>query len=227
MQLKVLAVDDERVTLEVFKSVVGSLGYDVVVLSDSREAAQRITTEKFDLIATDVQMPGLDGFELTERIRASPANRAVPILMFTASDSGATMRKGYSVGVTFYIAKPLSAQKLRGIFAAVRGSMVKERRRSIRLPLRVEVVCQTGGRQFRTNTLELSQGGIQLECLGDLEEGSIVEVGLPLPGAREPLRLMARVTRMVSSQGTPLEFIDPEPPTRAVLEQFVMGKTKE
>ena len=71
MQLKILAVDDEPVTLELFKSVVGSLGYEVVGLSDSREAAQRVMEEKFDMVALDVHMPGLNGFELTERIRAS------------------------------------------------------------------------------------------------------------------------------------------------------------
>ncbi len=227
MQLKVLAVDDERVTLEVFKSVVGALGYDVVALSDSREAAQRIMTEKFDLIATDVIMPGLDGFELTERIRTSPPNQSVPILMFTASDSGETMRKGYLAGVTFYMAKPLSVKNLRGLFAAARGTMVKERRRTIRLPYRVEVICQTGGRRFKTRTIDLSQGGILLESLGGMEEGTIVEMDLPLPGASEPLKLMARATRKVSSQGTPLEFIDPEPQVRAELERFVVGKTRE
>lgn len=66
-QLKLLVVDDDRKILDVFKALVGPLGYEVVALSDSREAAQRVMTDKFDMIAVDVHMPNLNGFELTAR----------------------------------------------------------------------------------------------------------------------------------------------------------------
>lgn len=227
MQLRILAVDDERVTLELFKSIVGSLGYGVTTLSDSREAAQRVMTEKFDLIAVDVLMPNLDGFELTERIRASRTNHSVPIVMLTGSDSVETMRRGYAAGITFYLAKPISAAKLRGLFKAARGMMIQERRRYGRLPLCINVDCQAGGRRFKVRSVDLAQGGILLDASGGLVEGEITEVEFALPGVREPLRLMGKVVRKELSEGMAVEFIDPEPPERAALDHYVAAKTGE
>ena len=227
MRLKVLAVDDDRIILELFKSIVGSLGYEVVTLSDSREAAQRIMTEKFDLIAVDVLMPGLDGFELAQRIRASPSNHAVPILMSTASDNIETMRRGFAAGVTLFLGKPLSAAKLRGLFGAARGLMLQEHRRYVRLPLYVNVNCQAGGRRFKARSLDLSQGGILLQPSGGLAEGEVVEVEFALPGARELLKIMAKVARKAPPERMALEFIDPEPEHRTALEHYVASETKE
>ena len=226
MRLKILAVDDDRIILELFRSIVGSLGYEVVTLSDSREAAQRIMTEKFDLIAVDVLMPDLDGFELAQRIRASPSNHAVPILMFTASDSIETMRRGFAAGVTLFLGKPLSAAKLRGLFGAARGLMLQEHRRYVRLPLHVNVNCQGGGRRFKARSLDLSQGGLLLQPSGGLAEGEVVEVEFALAGAREPLKIMAKVARKAAPEGMALEFIDPEPAERAALEYYVASESK-
>ena len=107
MQLRILAVDDEQETLNVFKSAVEPLGFEVVTIIDSREAALRISMEKFDLIALDAVMPHRDGFDLAGQVRISPSNRGVPILMFTAPDSSEAMRRGFALGVTFYLEKPL------------------------------------------------------------------------------------------------------------------------
>ena len=226
MRLKILAVDDDRIILELFKSIVGSLGYEVVTLSDSREAAQRIMTEKFDLIAVDVLMPDLDGFELAQRIRASPSNHAVPILMSTASDNIETMRRGFAAGVTLFLGKPLSAAKLRGLFGAARGLMLQEHRRYVRLPLHINVNCQGGGRRFKARSLDLSQGGILLQPSGGLAEGEVVEVEFALPGAREPLKIMAKVARKAAPERMALEFIDPAPAERAALEYYVASESK-
>jgi CheY-like chemotaxis protein len=227
MRLKVLAVDDDRIILELFKSIVGSLGYEVVTLSDSREATQRIMTEKFDLIAVDVLMPDLDGFELAQRIRASPSNHAVPILMFTASDNIETMRRGFAAGVTLFVGKPLSAAKLRGLFGAARGLMLQEHRRYVRLPLRVDVNCQSGtGRHFNAYSLDLSRGGMLLQPSGGLADGEVVEVEFALPTAREPLKIMAKVARKASPECMALEFIDPDPAHRAALECYIASQTQ-
>ena len=227
MQLRVLAVDDDPDVLEVFKTVVGGLGWEVVAMTDSRAAAQRVLQEKFDLVALDLRMPNLDGFELTERVRASNSNRGIPILMFTGFDDIETMRKAFAVGVTFYMPKPLNVQKLRGLFKAARGVMLQERRRYIRLPLRQSVTCQAGGKRFTARSVDLGQGGILLETSCGLVEGDIAEVEFALPGASGSLKLMVRVVRTAPSEGVALEFIDPEPSERAALSNYVNLQTKE
>src|SRR5512146_1547377 len=160
IQLKILAVDDEIATLDLFKGIVGNLGYEVVGLTDSREAAQRVMREKFDMVALDVQMPHLNGFELTRRVRESSSNHSVPILMFTSYDDIVTMRKGVAAGVTFFIGKPLSVPKVRGLFAAARGMMITERRRYVRLPFGADVICAVGDRRYKVRSMNLAQGGI-------------------------------------------------------------------
>jgi CheY-like chemotaxis protein len=227
MQLRILAVDDEPAALELFRSVVASLGYEVVATSDGREAVERVMTEKFDLIALDVRTSHLDGFALTERIRTSRSNHAVPILMLTQDDSVETIRRGFAAGITFFMAKPLSAAKLRGLFKAARGLVVQERRRYIRLPVGLNVVCRVGGKSFRARSVNLAQGGILVQGSGGAEAGAIVEVEFTLPGAAEPLKLMGKVARKAAPEGMALEFIEPEEGERAALVRYVETQTKE
>ena len=227
MELKILAVDDESAALDLFKNIVGPLGYDVVGLTDSREAAQLIMRDKFDLVALDVRMPNLDGFELTKRIRQSPSNHAVPILMFTACDDITTMREGFAAGITFYIAKPLSVAKLRGLFSAARGIMIQERRRYIRLPLGVDVICSAGGRRFRVRSRDLARGGILLQASGGLPDGEVAEIEFTIPGESQPLKVLAKVARQSGAHGMAMEFIEPEASDREALERYVIAQTKD
>jgi CheY-like chemotaxis protein len=225
-QLKLLVVDDDREILDVFEALVGPLGYDVEVLSDSREAAQRVMKDKFDRIAGDLRMPNMNGFELTTRIRASKSNRNVPVLMFTGFDDIDTMRRGYAARITFDLAKPLNAPKLRGLFAAARGMMVQERRRYVRLPLRMNVDCRCGSKQFKVRSVNLAQGGILLESSGGMTEGDIANVEFSLPGVPQPLKLMAKVVRRAEPDAMALEFVDPEPLEQAALQYYLTAKFK-
>jgi CheY-like chemotaxis protein len=225
MQLRILVVDHAQETLDVFQSTVAPLGFEVMTLADSREAAKRIWNEKCDLVALSADMPHLDGFELTQRIRVSPSNQEVPILMFTTGDSSEVMRRGFALGVTFYLDKPLSAEKLRGLFAAARGVMLQQRRRYVRLPIRVQVDCTSGDKQFQTRSLDLAQGGILLESSGGLAVGESLQAEFSLPGIRKPLKLMGKVARKLSQDGMGVEFLEPDQLDRAALQVFVTDKT--
>jgi CheY-like chemotaxis protein len=225
MQLKILAVDHQQESLDAFTSTVAPLGFEVAAVTDGRAAAQRISTEKFDLVALAAEMPHLDGFELARQVRESPSNHGVPILIFTAPENSEAMRRGFALGVTFYLEKPLNAEKLRGLFSAARGLMLQQRRRYVRLPVRVEVLCRSGGKQVQTRSLDLSQGGILLESSGGLEVGNRVEAEFSLPGVREPLRLTGMVVRKLARDGMAIEFLEPEQVERAALQVFVADKT--
>ena len=111
MALRILVVDDEPQVLEVFRTLLEPLGYEVLTTADSREAARRIEVENFDGIAVDGVMPQTDGFELTQKIRASRSNYGVPIIMFTEHDSAEIMRRAFQAGIRFFLAKPLSPEK--------------------------------------------------------------------------------------------------------------------
>ncbi|MFB3924123.1 MAG: response regulator [Terriglobia bacterium] len=227
MALKILVVDDEPQVLDVFRKLVEPLGYEVLTLADSREAARRIAEDKFDAIALDAVMPRPDGFELTERIRASSMNPSVPIIMFTGHDSVAMMRRGFQAGITFFLAKPLSPEKLRGLFSVARGAALEERRRYVRLPHRTVVECRCAGQRHEARSIDVARGGILLECTARMDTGQVIEMEFSLPGARQPLRLLGKVIRGDPSGRVAVEFIEPEPQDRDALERFVVAGTKE
>ena len=96
-----MVVDDEPAVLDLIKSMIEPMGCEIQTMDDSRAAAERLETEKFDGVLVDVVMPHLDGFELTKRIRRSRNNRE--IVMLTGFDDVDTIRKGFGAGATCFL----------------------------------------------------------------------------------------------------------------------------
>lgn len=101
----ILVVDDSFSTREVEKSILEAHGYVVVTAEDGEEAFDKTRNERFDLIVTDVEMPRLDGFSLTERLRQDERYHAVPIIIVTSLEKEEDKRKGIAVGADAYIVK--------------------------------------------------------------------------------------------------------------------------
>ena len=227
MVMKLLVVDDEAPILELFKRFLEPLGYEVSTFSDSREAARRVEAEKFDGVVLDAMMPNLDGFELAERIRTSRSNSNVPIVMITGYDSLKMMRQGFQAGITFFLNKPVTPENLRGLFKAARGTMLEERRRYARLPLKTPVRCHSAGKRFETQSVDLARGGIRLPGANGMDAGQIIELEFSLPGARQALKLMGKVVRSDAPNLAAVEFIDPENHDKEALERFIAAGTEE
>ena len=184
--LKLLVVEDHIPSLELMAEVFVSLEAEVWPLSDSREAASLIDKEKFDGIFLDLEMPDMSGFELARKIRKSSWNKATPIVIVTGRDEQQTMREAFAIGATFFLQKPVDRQRLSVLFRTVRGGMLDNRRRSIRVPIQTEVICEVGSRTVRGVTWNLSQGGIQVEA-GDLQPGDAVRLSFQLPVSGIPI----------------------------------------
>lgn len=221
--LKIMVVDDEPAVLGVLKDLMEPAGFAVSPFTDSREAAVRIEKEKFDAVFVDVRMPGMDGFELTQRVRASRPNSKVPIVMLTGQDDVETIRKGFQAGVTFFLGKPITVEKLRGLLAVTRGAMLKEKRRYARLPLRTAVSCRAGGKQLKSVSLNISKAGMLLECPGRVAVGEEVELQFMLPEALQPLRPGARVVRWEAPNYMGVQFVALAPEERAAIEGYING----
>lgn len=93
--MKLRFADEDPAALDMVKSLVEPLVYEVLALADSRQAAECVNKQKFDGVFVDLQMPNLDGFQLTSLIRASQLNSRVPIVMISAFGDVETMRHGY------------------------------------------------------------------------------------------------------------------------------------
>lgn len=180
--LKLLIVEDDPLSLELMAEVFSNLKADVCAIGDSRQAAELISKERFDGIFVDLEMPNIPGLELARKIRYSPWNRATPIVIVTGHDERSTMKDAFATGATFFLQKPVDRQRLTGLFRTVRGAMLENRRRSVRLAMQTEVTCAVGARNLRGRSWNISRGGMQIE-VGGLKFGETVRVSFRLPGS--------------------------------------------
>jgi c-di-GMP-binding flagellar brake protein YcgR len=102
------------------------------------------------------------------------------------------MQQAFSIGATFFLQKPVDRQKLSILFRTVRGGMLEHRRRSARVPIQTDVVCQAGDRVLRGVTWNLSQGGMQVE-VGGLQPNDTVRLSFRLPVSRVSLEAAGTV----------------------------------
>ncbi len=114
--LKVLLVDDEPDVLELVSRAFLRAGYEVVTALDGEQALELAASAQPDLIVLDVQLPGIDGFEICRRVRL---DSQVPIVMLTARDEEEDVMRGFRLGVDDYVTKPFSARLLVARVAAV------------------------------------------------------------------------------------------------------------
>lgn len=102
---RILIADDSLTTRTLEKTVVEGAGYDVTAAADGAQAWQMLVEKGADLVLADVDMPGLDGFALTERIRRSAEFREIPVILLTSRDSEDDKRRGLDVGADVYLVK--------------------------------------------------------------------------------------------------------------------------
>lgn len=107
MSKTIMAVDDESSLLELIKAILGAEGYNVIAVSNGREALEKLKKTKPDLVLLDMMMPGMSGREVCEKIRADPETKDIKVAFLTVakfSESGkGTLKK---MGVSDYITKP-------------------------------------------------------------------------------------------------------------------------
>lgn len=108
----ILLVEDSVLVLAMEKRVIESAGYDVITAVDGEDAIGKLGSRPFAAVVSDIQMPNLDGFGLTARIRADVRYRDLPVILVTALASDADRRRGLEAGANAYIPKPAFDQQL-------------------------------------------------------------------------------------------------------------------
>ncbi len=119
MSPKLLAVDDDPDCLEILQAMLEHLGCEVLALSDSRQAANRVNHEAFDGVFLDAHMPHIDGFELTRHIRQSTNNHSVPIVMLSGSQDLYGRSAAVQEGVTLFVGKPFDLRILESALTTI------------------------------------------------------------------------------------------------------------
>jgi adenylate cyclase len=114
---RILVVDDVRENVRLLDAVLTARGYEVLSAHDGEEALALVGIEQPDLILLDVMMPGLDGYAVCRRLRASDDTAVLPVIMVTSSD-GPEKTKAIEAGADDFIPKPFNHDEL---FARVRS----------------------------------------------------------------------------------------------------------
>jgi len=107
---KILVVDDEKELNKTVCSFLNHSGYEAVGCLSAVEAYDALTDNIFDLIISDIMMPGVDGFEFAANVRE--LNENIPILFMTAKDDIASKQRGFRIGVDDYMVKPIDLDEL-------------------------------------------------------------------------------------------------------------------
>ncbi len=114
-RIALLLVDDRPENLTALEAVLGNPGIDLVMASSGNDALRHTLKQDFALVLLDVQMPGMDGFETAELMRANPKTRHLPIIFVTAGMKDVQLQfKGYELGAVDYLMKPFEPLILQG-----------------------------------------------------------------------------------------------------------------
>jgi putative two-component system response regulator len=113
MPSKILIVDDEPAGRFTLESILEEQGYQIEMAESGLEALEKAYQLLPDVILLDVMMPGMDGFEVCQRIRKDPVLAEIPILMLTALDDRKSFLRGLESGADDYITKPYDRYELR------------------------------------------------------------------------------------------------------------------
>ncbi|MBK7792488.1 MAG: response regulator [Betaproteobacteria bacterium] len=109
---KVLVVDDDPVVGKSFDRVLSGRGYAVVTASDGDEALRKIAAEEYDVVFTDIRMPGMDGIAVAERIR--DRQPWLPVVIVSGYATAANEARARAAGVSAVLHKPLSPEMIEG-----------------------------------------------------------------------------------------------------------------
>ena len=125
--MKILIVEDERLLADSLKTLLEKKGFQVEAVYDGESGEEYARLGIYDLLILDVMMPGLDGYELARRVRASRCG--VPILMLTARSALEDRIHGLNAGADYYLTKPFDSRELLACINALlrrQGSQVDE-----------------------------------------------------------------------------------------------------
>ena len=117
MSEKILVVEDNPQNMMVILMTLRQYGYNLLEAVDGEEALQVAERERPDLILIDIQLPKVDGFEVTRRLRQMPAFSSIPIVALTAHAMKGDEERIIGAGCDDYLAKPFSIYELRRVVA--------------------------------------------------------------------------------------------------------------
>ena len=182
----VLIVDDQEPNRLLLRDLLEARGYEVTEATSGQEALEAVAARLPDVVLLDVSMPGMDGFEVTRRLREDPATQALPVLLVTALSAREHRLQGMEAGANDYITKPIDRAEL-----ALRTRNAIQMHRLLR---------QVEDQYRRLRDLEGLRDNLVHMLVHDLRT--------PLTGIRMYLELLREDARLTRAGGGLRELVD-------------------
>src|SRR5258708_39035021 len=109
---RILVVEDQEDNRRILRDLLTSAGYEIIQAENGEEPLAAAARERPELILMDIQLPVLDGYEATRRIKANPAVRAIPVIAVTSYALSGDENKARAAGCDAYVTKPFSPRAL-------------------------------------------------------------------------------------------------------------------
>jgi DNA-binding response OmpR family regulator len=183
MPRRILVAEDQTDIRDLLVMNLRQAGYEVDAVADGDAALARETAQPSDLLLLDLMMPGLDGLEVTKRLRAQ--GRETPILMLTAKSTELDRVLGLELGADDYLTKPFSMAEM---LARVKALL----RRADLLQAAARQPGDAGDRALRNGELEIWPSRRQVAVRGEAVELTALEFDLLLHFAQHPGRVFSR-----------------------------------
>ncbi len=119
---QILVVEDNPMNMELAVDLLETYGYEVTPAEDGFKALERVKDTKFDLILLDMQLPGMDGPEVLEKLKADPATSTVPVVALTAHAMSGDEARFIEAGCAGYISKPIDVHQFKTDVAQYLGA---------------------------------------------------------------------------------------------------------
>jgi PilZ domain len=181
MNLKCLLVSSDEKTVRILRRVLSDLEILVEHCANPDNAIRKLTRQRFESIIVDCAIPD-EGAAVLKAAKAAPANnRAIGIVLV---DPGLGLRGGFDMGAHFVLHKPLSGERAKASFRAVRALMKRERRRQLRVPVQIAVEARAFGSAiyYKAITLDVCEGGMAIQFTAPVPKENALRFSLHLPG---------------------------------------------
>jgi two-component system sensor histidine kinase/response regulator len=189
----ILIVDDNPQNLQVLGKILLENNYKIEFSTSGEAALKWLTTKQFDLILLDINMPGMNGFEVCSKIRSNPEMNNIPVIFLSADTERESILKGFGLGAQDYVTKPFDSREL---LVRVRTHLKLkdslEKLEKFNKSLEEKVVERT--RQLEESNIKLESSNLKLLDLDKAKTGFLNlishEIRTPLNGISGPLELL-------------------------------------
>ncbi len=112
MSKRILVVEDQPDNRQIIRDMLAPTDYEITEAEDGQQALEAIAKQRPDLILMDIQLPIIDGYTATRKIKANPAWRSIPVIAVTAYALSGEEKKAREAGCDDYVPKPFSPRQL-------------------------------------------------------------------------------------------------------------------